>query len=472
MPDHTQAASAVTPPLVTLRLARHLTTSRPEALPGAVRHEAARTFVNWLGCAVGGCRHQAVDAALAALSPFSGPRTASVLGRNEKLDPLHASLVNGIASHVFDFDDTHLGTVIHPAGPVASALLAFAQHQPIAGRDFVNALVLGVDTECRIGNAVFPEHYDVGWHITGTAGVFGAAAAIGKLLGLDAERMAWALGLAASQPVGLREMFGSMTKSFHPGRAAQNGMTAALLAASGYTSSTAPLEARRGWLNVLSSRNNPAEITDALGERYEILANTYKPFACGIVIHPTIDGCLQLRAKGIDAGAIETVALKVHPLVLELTGKTEPRTGLEGKFSIYHAAAVALVEGDGGEEQFSDRAVADPAVVALRRRVTAAIDPSLAPDAAHVAIALANGSRAELAVEHAIGSIARPMTDADLERKFLALVSPHLGDARAGHLLELAWRIESLDSAAAVAEAASPRSCSMQSYEKRTGGRP
>lgn len=453
MPDHAPAATASAP--VTLDLARHLAAARPEALSAPVRHEAARTFVNWLGCAVGGCRHEAVDAALAALAPFAGPPTSAILGRPEKLDALHASLINGIASHVFDFDDTHLRTVIHPAGPVASALLAFAQHQPVTGPDFINALVLGIDVECRIGNAVFPEHYDAGWHITGTAGVFGAAAAIGKVLRLDAQRMAWALGIAASQPVGLREMFGSMTKSFHPGRAAQNGMTAALLAASAYTSSTAGLEARRGWLHVLSTRSNPAEITDALGERYEILANTYKPFACGIVIHPTIDGCMQLRARGIDVAAIQAVALKVHPLVLELTGKTEPRTGLEGKFSIYHAAAAALIEGDGGEAQFSDRAVADPFIIALRRRVTAEIDPALAPDAAHIALTLADGSRAECRVEHAIGSIARPMTDADLERKFMALALPHLGEARARHLLDLAWRVETLDSAAAVAAAAS-----------------
>ncbi len=456
MPDHGSAASTTAPPPATLILARHLAAAGPEALPPAVRHEAARTFVNWLGCAVGGCRHPAVEIALAALAPFSGPPSAGVLGRRDRLDPLHASLVNGIASHVFDFDDTHLRTVIHPAGPVASALLALAQHRPISGPEFVNALVLGIDVECRIGNAVFPEHYDVGWHITGSAGVFGAAAAVGKALGLDAERMAWALGLAASQPVGLREMFGSMTKSFHPGRAAQNGMTAALLAASGYTSSAAALEARRGWLNVLSTRHDTRQITDELGERYEILGNTYKPFACGIVIHPSIDGSLQLRARGVDVAAIREVALGVHPLVLELTGKQEPRTGLEGKFSVYHAVAAALIEGNGGEEQFSDRAVGDPAIIALRRRVTARIDPSLAPDAARVGIIFADGTSTEQHVAHAIGSIARPMTDADLERKFIGFASPHLGEAKARHLLHLAWRIEALDSAAAVAEAATP----------------
>ncbi len=449
------AVSAGAPDSVTGILAAYVAGAAPEALPEAVRKEAARTFLNWVGCAVGGARHETVDIALAALTPFSGPAQASVLGRSERLDALHAALINGISSHVFDFDDTHLRTVIHPGGPVASALLAFAENRKVRGSDFVNALVLGVEVECRIGNAVFPEHYDIGWHITGTADVFGAAAAVGKLLNLDAERMAWAFGIAASQPVGLREMFGSMTKSFHPGRAAQNGMTASLLAARGFTSSSRALEAKSGWLNVLSTRHDPSQITEALGKRYEILSNSYKPFACGIVIHPVIDACVQLRdGDGIEAASIRSVALRVHPLVLELTGKTQPQTGLEGKFSVFHAAAVALIEGGGGERQFSDRAVRDPAVIDLRRRVRATIDPALATDAATVTLTLADGRVVEKRIEHAIGSLARPMADADLEAKFAGLAEASLGAARTRRLLDLCWRVGALDDVAVVAEAA------------------
>ena len=440
---------------VTRTLASYVVEAKTDDLPPQVRKETARAFVNWAGCAIGGSHHETLDVAIAALGPFSGPATASVLGRGERLDPLHAALMNGISSHVFDFDDTHLRTVIHPAGPVASALLAFAEYRPVSGADFVNAFVLGVEVECRIGNAVFPEHYDVGWHITGTTGVFGAAAAIGKLLGLDAQRLTWALGLAATQPVGLREMFGTMTKSFHPGRAAQNGFTAALLAERGYTSSEQGIEAKRGWANVLSVARNYDEITQGLGERYELLVNTYKPFACGIVIHPTIDGCIQLRnAEHLTADRIASVELRVHPLVLELTGKRAPQTGLEGKFSVYHAAAIALIEGAGGEPQFSDRAVTDPSVVALRERVSAEIDPSLAPDAAHLTIALTDGRVLELFVEHAIGSLARPMSDADLDAKFHGLADPILGRERAQQVLDLCWNVELLDSAALVAQAA------------------
>ena len=461
MADRTPPAPVEEP--LTRILAEHVATAPFEALPDPVRREGARTFLNWLGCAIGGCRHEAVDAAIAALQPFAGPGEAAVLGRHERLDPLTTSLVNGISSHVFDFDDTHLRTVIHPAGPVASALLAYAGHQPISGPDFLNALVLGIEVECRIGNAVFPEHYDAGWHITGSTGSFGAAAAIGRVLGLDAEKMTWALGIAASQPVGLREMFGSMTKSFHPGRAAHNGMTAALLAARGYTSSMQALEARRGWLNVLSTRHDGREITHRLGESYEILLNTYKPFACGIVMHPVIDACLQLRARhGLAADAVHAVDLRVHPLVLELTGKTAPGTGLEGKFSIYHAAAVALIEGDGGEHQFSDRAVRDPSIAALRHKVNAAVDHALAADAAHVALVLDDGSRVETHVEHAIGSLGRPMSNQDLERKFTGLAQEHLPAETIERLLRFCWDIETLDDVAVIAETTRPRQTTPQ----------
>src|SRR5215472_5428178 len=319
---------------ITRKLAQHVVAAKPADLPGPVRKEAARTLLNWVGCTLGGSRHETVGIALSALAPFSGPAQASILGRKERLDILHTALINGISSHVLDYDDTHSHNIIHPAGPVISAILALSEHHPISGNDFVNALVLGVDAECRIGNSVYPKHYDVGWHITGTAGVFGAAAASGKLLGLSEQQMCWALGLAATQPVGLQEMFGSMTKSFHPGRAAQNGLTAALLASHNFTSSEQSLEAKYGWVNAVSTAHDYDEIVNGLGDKYEISNNTYKPFACGVVMHPTIDGCIQLRNEHkLKAADVDHIDLKVHPLVVQLTSKKAPQTGLEGKFS-------------------------------------------------------------------------------------------------------------------------------------------
>jgi len=441
---------------VTRRLARFVVSSKPQDVPAEARKEATRTFLNWVGCAVGGSRHETVEIALAALTPFAGPAQATILGRRERMDIMNAALINGISSHIFDYDDTHLRTVIHPAGPVAAAILALAEYRPVAGREFLHALVLGVEIECRIGNAVYPAHYDAGWHITGTTGVFGAAAAAGKILGLSEQQMVWALGLAAVQPVGLKEMFGTMTKSFHPGRAAQNGLTAAMLAARNFTSSNQAIEAKAGWANTLSTARNYAEITGNLGKTYEISLNTYKPFACGIVIHPTIDGCIQLRNQNkLTAGQIEKVDLRVHPLVLELTGKKTPQTGLEGKFSVFYAAAVAIVEGAGGEKQFSDKLVRDSQIVALRDRVTAVVDSSLAEDQVRIAVTLKDGRRLEKFVEHAIGSVKNPLSDSALEAKFLDLADGVLPSSRARQLIERCWNIEKLAAASEVAKAAS-----------------
>jgi 2-methylcitrate dehydratase PrpD len=442
---------------ITRTLARYVLQSRYADIPQPVRHEAARSFLNWMGCAVGASGHETVGRALAALSPFSGPAQATVLGRGDRVDVMLAALMNGISSHTFDFDDTHLKTVIHPSGPVASAILALAERQPVKGEDFMHAFILGVEVECRIGNSVYPAHYNVGWHITGTAGVFGAAAAAGKLLGLNEKQLVWALGIAATQSSGLREMFGTMCKPFHPGNAARNGLMAALMAQKNFTSSEEGIEAKRGFAHVLSTEFKPAEITEGLGKSYEISLNTYKPFACGIVIHPAIDGCIQLRNEHkLKAADIESIALKVHPLVLELTGKKEPQTGLEGKFSVFHSAAAAVIYGAGGESQYSDAVVADPTVVALRDKVSATVDQALHEDQVRISMKLKDGRTLEKFVEHAVGSLARPMTDADLEAKFRGLANGILSKAEADNLIRLCWEIGGLKDAAEVARASVP----------------
>lgn len=450
-----EPAPSSPPQPVTRLLAHYLVNARYEDLPANVRKEGTRTLLNWVGVAVGGSHHETVARALSALKPFSGPPQAGLLGRSERLDIMNAAFLNGVASHIFDFDDTHLKTIIHPAGPVVSAILALSEYHPVSGKDFLNALVLGVETECRIGNAVYPNHYDVGWHITGTAGVFGAAAAAGKILGLTEQQMVWALGLAASQPVGLRESFGSMNKSFNPGRAASNGLFAALLASKDYTSSDGMIEAKRGWANTISTKQDYREIIEGLGQRYESALNTYKPFACGIVIHPALDAANQLRNQyALTEDQISRVDLKVHPLVIELTGKKTPKIGLEGKFSIYHSVAVALIEGAAGERQYSDRAVTDPKVIALRERVTATIDPAIKPEQVDMTITLKDGRVLHKFIEHAIGSLEVPMSDQQLEAKFTDLAKGILPDAQVRKLMETCWSVEKLGSAADIAKAA------------------
>ncbi|MDF1608690.1 MmgE/PrpD family protein [Hoeflea sp. YIM 152468] len=452
MSSNVEIATNAEVPNVTSQLVDWIVDIKGSDIPTEVRKEGLRTFVNWIGCAVGGAHHETVDRALAAVMPFSGTATSTVLGRPERLDALHAALLNGITSHVLDYDDTHLKTIIHPAGPVASALLALAELRPMSGKDFLTALIVGIEVECRIGNSVYPNHYDRGWHITGTAGVFGAAAATGKAIGLSKQQMRWAFGLAATQASGLREMFGTMTKSFHPGRAAQNGLMSALLAEANFDSSERGIEAPRGFANVTSTKQDYSEILDDLGTRWESALNSYKPFACGIVIHPTIDGCQQIRAEiGDRVSAIKSIHLTTHPLVLELTGKKTPRTGLEGKFSVYHSAAAALLKGDGAPTAFTDEMVNLPEITGLRDRITATADPECHEASVTIDVTFEDGSRLSKHVERAIGSKDVPLTNEQIDAKFITQSALVIGEEATRELLAAAWNLEALSSVADIA---------------------
>ena len=456
MARNTQVTADHNAPEITQILAQFVATHPSKGWSDAVDHEAHRTFMNWLGCAVGAAHHEAADAALAAVNMLQPAPQASVLGRSEKVDMASAALLNGITSHTFDFDDTHLKTIIHPAGPVASAILALAEHTGSSGRELIDDLVLGIDVSCRVGNAMYPEHYDRGWHITGSTGTLGAAAACARLLKLDVHKTAMALGIAASQPIGMREQFGTMTKPFHPGAAARAGLMSALLASKGYTASPKALEAPRGMMQTVSTKNSWNEITDELGQRFEISFNSYKPFACGIVIHPSIDACAQLRAQGVTPDQVERIELKVHSLVLELTGKKEPADGLQAKFSVYHGCAAGLTFGYAAEEEFSDEVVNRPDMVALRRKVVATVDDSIDEASADVTAVLLDGRRVHVFVKHAIGSIQNPMTDAQLEAKFQGMSNEILGAGKTSELINACWAIGQASSVGLIMALATP----------------
>jgi 2-methylcitrate dehydratase PrpD len=441
----------------TRTLASYIVSSRFEDVPDDVRHEARRAILNYLGCALGGSPHAAVDAALRALAPYAGPPTSAILGRVERLDPLHASMMNGISSHVYDYDDTTPSNYIHPSSPVASALFAYASAHPVGGRDFAHAFILGFEAESRVGNAVYPAHYDAGWHITGTAGVFGAAAAIGRLLSLSEPQMVWALGLAATQAAGLREMFGSMAKSLHPGRAAQNGYAAALLAQAGFTAGEHGIEGPRGFAAVQAAHYDLSKVTARLGIDFDLRVNTYKPYPCGIVNHPTIDAAIQLHDD--DHPAPETIAavrLRVAPLVLDLCGKQRISRGLEGKFSVYHNAAIGLIRGRAGLKEYTDDTVNDPQIKRVRELATAVADPTVTEDQAGIEVDLTDGRTIGRFVEQSLGNIHRPMTDAQLEQKFREQAVLSVPGAHLGKLIDLCWRIDELKDVGEIVRLAVP----------------
>ena len=443
-----------TPP-VTQTLARFLVNSREHEFPAEAVHEAKRAFLHWIGCAIGGANNAAVERSLATFKPYSGAEAATVIGRSERADILLASFLNAMSADVLGFSDTHLKTVLHPGGVVGPVVAALSEQHRVSGAHALRAFLAGVEVACRIGVGVYDWHYGRGWHITGTVGTFGSAGAAGVLLGLDETRMAWSLSMAATHAAGLRELFGSMGKSLHAARAAQNGLSSALLAANEFTSSTSAIEGRRGFAHVLGNESDLDAITEGLGTRFEILSNTYKPFPCGVVIHPVIDGCIQLseKVRGVE---VLRVGLHVNPLVLELCGHRDPKTTAQAKLSVFHSAAAGLTKGRVTEQEYGVAALNDHAIATLATRCEATTDASIREDEARILVELCDGRKLAHHVVHAVGSEARPMSDADIERKFRGLAEPVLSASKIDRLIEGCWNLDKLDDLGTLVRLAAP----------------
>lgn len=397
-------------------------------LPPGVSRAARRTLLNVIGTAASVAGSPAVTALLAAADGQGSAGRVPVPGRARTLDPYWAALVTGTAAHLDDFDDTHLGTVIHPGGATLATVLSLAPETAPSGAAFLAAFAVGCEAQLRIGNAISPAHYDHGWHITGTCGVFGAAVAASALLGLDAEAASRALSLAATMTLGHREAFGSMTKSLHLGKAAANGVLAARLAAAGLAGPPDPL-GPGGVLEVLAASVDRGALTRG----WEIELNTVKPYPCGVVAHPAIDAAIAASDR-IDPADITAITLRCHPLVPELMGAVLPGDGLQARFSARHGVAAGLLFGRAGVAEFGDAVATAPDVARLRGLITLDPDPAIARDAAVLRIETRWGEPAEVCVEHARGSVDRPLTDEELLDKVRALADPVLGDGAADRI--------------------------------------
>jgi 2-methylcitrate dehydratase PrpD len=447
--------------MTTQTLVKNIMNTSMEDIPEAVVEHAKKSIFNWMGVAIGAANHESVDMLLSLKEDLQSSAQVSILGRSEKADLLLAALTNGMSSHIFDFDDTHLDTIHHPSGPVAPVVLALAEWYDLSPSEVIRAFVLGCEVELRISNAVYPSHYDLGWHITGTAGVFGSAVAAGILLKLNEEQFTYALGIAGTQASGLREMFGTMTKPFHPGKSAQNGLMAAMLAKKGFTSSKQVLEAKRGFASVLAPEYNLDRVNENWGSQWELLKNAFKPYACGIVLHPSIDACIELGKYG-KSKDVQEIQVTVNPYVLELTGKQEPKTGLEGKFSIYHSATVGFLYGAAGEDQYKDDVVNDPEVLAFRSKVKPTVKEGMREDAAVAKLIFRDGTEKTVAIDHATGSLEKPMTREQLIDKFTVLTQSVIGKDNVEKVIEKVDNLESLASIKELVELCTPQNVAVK----------
>ena len=443
-------------PGVTQNLARFVVDTRWDDVPEAIRHEAKRALLNFFAVALAGCRTGPVELALQSLAEFSDRRQATVIGRGERVDALSAAFLNAAGANVFDFCDTHLPTVIHPTAPVAPALLALAELRRVTGSDLLLAFLLGVELQCRIGGAISPGHYAKGWHITSTCGVFGAATAAGKLIGLDEGRMVWALGNASTQSAGLCECLGWPAKSISVGNAARNGLWSALLAEKGFEGPAEPIAGVQGFLNAMAEPPNWAPLTDGLGDTWEIAQNSIKPYPCGFVIHPFLDCVLDWR-RDHPAEADERVVARGNPLLAQRTDRPDISTGRESQVSVQHALAAALVHGQAGLDQFTDACARDPAVIELRRKVEVIRDPAIATIAAEVELWTRDGTKHRLATQAARGSPANPMSDQDLEDKLRTIAAGWRPGHDVAPLIDAVWTLDRSEDAARLLALTVPR---------------
>ena len=434
-------------PAITEAIADFALSGAFTTLPPQVQHEGLRNTVNWVGCTLGGASTPTVAAAIAGLQSYSSPGRCRVIGRSERFDAPGAALINCLASAAHAYDDTHLATITHPTGPVIAALLAAAEQQPIRGEDFLAALLIGMEIECRLSSTIVAPGTGAsgGWYITGVTGSIGAAAAVGRVLGLDRDRMVSALGLAAAQSCGTRGTHASMACAYVPAIAAQTGFTAAMMARAGFACGPAAVAGRNGVVEVIAPKADHAAIVRDLGSHWEALGNACKPYPCGIVIHSAIDACLELIANGKPKpDDIVEVALDVTPGALALCWRELPESELEAQVSLYHWLAATLIHGEATVAQAQLACIEDPRVRALQARISATADPSLAIDQARATMRLRDGSTRTARIEHGVGSLIKPMSDDELSAKFLSQASGVLSGAKARALLDASWSVRGL----------------------------
>ena len=431
-------------PTLTKKLCGHLAEAQYSDLSPKAISAAQRGVLDWIGCALAGSKHPTIDKLLDVLREAGGKPQATVFARGLKLGFLDAPLANGQMGHLLDFDDTHMGgIVLHTSSPVLSALFALAERTPVTGKEFMVAYAVGFEAGVRSGRTA-PGHHNGGWHLTGTLGSIAAGVAAGKLLKLDKQRLTYAMGIASTQAAGMQQNRGTMCKSFHAGKAAANGVLAALLAEKGFDSTQEIIEGKKGFCRIYSDKADPDQLNAGLGDGWLIETNGHKPYACGVVLHPLIDAVVALRGKSnLDPARIDEIALRIHPLVLSITGVAEPSTGLQSKFSVYHSAAVAFADGGAGVLQYTDAKANDPVLVSLRRKVKPVSDASLRNDEAYATV-VAGNIRGEAHVQHASGTSKNPMSDAAIEEKFLANATPAIGEKRAKRVCEAVYALEDI----------------------------
>lgn len=421
--------TSVLRPPVTRWLAERAVGVTYETLPEAAITVAKQCILDWFAVTIAGADEPAVQILRDDVLSDGAAPIASLLGTPHRSAMMHAALINGTASHALDFDDVNMAILGHPSVALLPGLLALAEENSASTKDIITAFVAGYDVVCRTGTLMSPGHYDHGFHATGTVGSIGAAAACARLMGLDSETTATAYGIAATTASGLKSMFGTMCKPLHAGRAAQNGLQAARLAARGFTSRQDALECSQGFADTQSVDFNPnAAMLDAPLDHH-IRNNLFKYHASCYLTHGAIEAGIALRRRhGTSSNAITAIEIRVPPIADRVCNIARPATGLEAKFSLRLTLAMALAGRDtSGIATFSDATCSDPELLRLRDMVSIVFDESYPEAKADVSIATADGQRFNASHDAGIPDTDLANQGAKLAAKFDALAGPVLG---------------------------------------------
>ena len=445
-------------------LAELLAGVRYHDLPADVIDHARRAVTDWLGSALAGSIEKPARLAQRVAAGFGASSEATVFSAGRASAPA-AAFANGVASHILELDDIHRGSTVHAAAPIVPAAFAVAEREHADGRAFLAAVVIGYEAAFRIGEAVNPSHYYF-FHPTGTVATFGAAAAAGSLIGLNADQMVDALGSAGTQAAALWEFNadGAMSKHLHPGKAAMNGVLAADLARVGFTGASRILEGERGFLRAFSRGPegsaplyDASKIIDGLGTRWKIGENGYKLYSCCAHTHTAVDCALDVRGRRRWSSndvlrEVSGVTIETYGPGYEIVKEMNPRTPYQAKFSLAYCVAAALLEGTLGldqfdEERFGPDGVREAATADLLRRIKVTVADDLTaqyPSAwpVRLTISLNDGASERAASEHPTGNPENPVSTAELEKKFTTLVGSRFGTQTAAAMLNALHSIE------------------------------
>lgn len=418
---------------LTRTLARRAAETSYAALPLDVRRIARQCVLDFFAVTLAGASEPLVRILLDDSLADGGSGPATVIGHGERLPPLAATMVNGAASHALDYDDVNLAMLGHPSVALLPALLALGEERRASGRALIESFVAGYETECRIGIALKPAHYDLGFHPTCTVGAFGAAAACARLLGLGPADTARALGIAGTQSGGLKSMFGTMCKPFHAGKAGENGLRAARLAARGFTTREDVLECVQGFAETHSPEFRPEAALAEPDGGFHLRSNLFKYHAACYLTHASIENAAALRRRhGIGLDDVERAVIRLDRACDRVCNIADPVDGLQSKFSLRQTTAMALAGIDtSGIAAFSEATASHPALVAARGRITVEFTQGWPHTLSELVVELRDGCHLEARHDSGV-----PMSDLDEQErkivaKFDALAGPVLGASRA-----------------------------------------